>query len=226
MVLSRVLFFSLERRTAASAARSSGTAGRPAGRRAALAFLRNRRDELLQIGRAARRTRDLGERTHHELLEEPPAFLALILEDGHRVYLFADRSSLAPSAAPLSTVPSCVFPDRSPISQVWDIQVGTPRRGSTNFMRTIQTARMMRTLIMAFNRPFEPVFVPRTSAATGFRRLSVPASTCRESCIFHRQARSIVDSIYFDDFSAKARSLPPSVSASASIRSLVQGLSR
>ena len=181
----------------------------PAGGTATPAFPRKGGKELFETGRSAGRAFDFPARAHDELFEESSAFVALVFEDGHRPYLFAGGASPAFSAAPLSTLSWFVVPDRSPVPHTLDIQVGTPRRGSRNFIRTIQTTMNIKTLIMAFIRPFEPVFASSTDAAAGFRPPPAPSSPCKESCISHPGRRSKADRRCCDGFSAKERNLLP-----------------
>jgi len=157
------------RRTAASAARSGRAAGAAFRRRAAPAFPGWSGDELHDVDRSARGTGDLLRRAHDELLEEPSACSAFVFEYRHGDYLLVLVPASRPSCPSGFAAPTASFLDRSPIPQVWDIQVDTPRRGRRNRMTTIHTARKIRTLTIAFIRPSLPVCGPGSVRVSGFR---------------------------------------------------------
>ena len=164
------------RRTAASTARSGRPAGAASRRCAAPAFPGGSGDELVDIGRSARGTGDLLRRAHDELLEEPSARSAFVFEYRHGDYLLVPAPASRPSRVSGSAVSTESFLDRSPIPQVWDIQVDTPRRGRRNLMTTIHTARKIKTLTMDYLQPFIPVCDPGNVRASGFRPRPFPSS--------------------------------------------------
>jgi hypothetical protein len=164
------------RRTAASTARSGRAAGTAARGRAAPAFLGGSGDELVDSGRSARGAGYFLRRAHDELLEGPSACGAFVFEYGHPSYLSIPLSRPRFSIDSRFAAAVGSFLDRSPIPQVWDIQVDTPRRGRRNLMTTIHTAKKIRTLTIVRNQPFMRVCDPGSARASGFPPLPSPSS--------------------------------------------------